>query len=547
MRGLLKATVAVLLAPAVELVRAAVPELVSTDNGATSRSLITLDLGPDLGDRTLQQTTLDLRVFESTTPCGYANVTLNGESLEQDEFGVGSGFILTDSGAELAADWKVACVHLEQGSPVQSLSVHVFSPNGEAIDEAAFWVQFHQTAPVSMVYIDGVRASPASLLAPDSLDNPRPSLVEELAELEVLKKQLIALEHSIALKITHISDAFNLDRPEELLAATNCEGLKCFFSSLYDQVKAVAGKLYHGTQEAQENQPSRSGNLQGPSNGGQHPLGEIDGTEHPESTPSPKETGRISSQVEAENPKSMSEKGAGHSHILNTTSVLNGPHQIWHIIVLVVVVLVIVINLAVMILICQCVRLLRQRRQARQEKRRSRLRKSREDCNALVATKSMDLVRWLRDTLGREDIEEQEKEAMRREQIVEPESDGESSDTLSITMEEEIAQFRAAARAVEHLVSVEEGRGRGRLSEHLSSNRQRRASTPSSIMSSCPTYRSVDESLPAYDENRSPDYVADGFQYSPGSSTPGYSSARSSTSEESTTCSSLDENIGPKD
>ncbi|KAI1168839.1 hypothetical protein F5B18DRAFT_200052 [Nemania serpens] len=545
MRGLLKAAVAVLLAPAVELVFAAVPELVSTDDGTTSRSLITLELGRDSSDSALQQTTLDLRVFESTTPCGFANVTLNGESLEQDDLGVGSGPIPTDGGAILAADWRFTCVHLEQGSQVQSLFVRVISADGQAFDETAFSVQFQQTAPVSIINIDGARARLASSLIPDSLDHPRPSLEDELAELEVLKKQLVALEHSIALKITHISDSFNLDRPERLLDATNCEGLKCFFGTLYDRMKAVAGKLYHGSQERQGFGASRPGSPHWSSDGGQHPLVEIDGVEQPDGTPSPKETGRVSSQDEAENPISMAEKGDAHSHPPAPT-IVDGSRQVLQIIVLVIVVLAIVINLAVMILICQCVRLLRKRRQARWEKRRSQLRKSRDDCNALVATKYVDLVRWLRDSLGREDIEEQEKDAMSR-QINEPESDAESSDTLSITMEEEIAQFRAAARAVEHLVAAEEGRGRSRLSEHLSSTRLRRASTPSSIMSSCPTYRSVDESLPAYDENRSPDYVADGFQYTPGSSTPGESSARSSTSEDSTTCSSLDENIEKKD
>ncbi len=146
----------------------------------------------------------------------------------------------------------------------------------------------------------------------------------------------------------------------------------------------------------------------------------------------------------------------------------------------------------------QCVRLLRQRRQARWEKRRRQLRKSRDACNTLVSTKYMDLIQWLRDGLRRESIEDQEKDAIMR-RINESESDEESSDTLSISMEEEIAQFRAAAGFVGNLVA-EEGRGRDRLYNHLTSTRPRRASTPSSIMSSCPTYRSVDESLPAYDD-----------------------------------------------
>lgn len=254
-----------------------------------------------------------MRVFEAATPCGYANVTLNGESLEQDDLGVGSGSITTDNGAVLAADWKFTCVHLGRGSQVQSLSVHVVSADGQPVDKTAFSVQFRQTAPVSISYLDGVRARLASSLAPDSLDNPRPSLEDELVELEVLKKQLVALENSIALKITHISDSFNLDRPERLLEVSNCDGLKCFFSTLYDRVKAAASKLYHDSQEKQESRTGRPGNFQWSSNGGQHPLAEVDGVEHPDGTPSPKETGRVSSQDKTDDLISMAEKGDAYS------------------------------------------------------------------------------------------------------------------------------------------------------------------------------------------------------------------------------------------
>lgn len=198
-----------------------------------------------------------------------------------------------------------------------------------------------------------------------------------------------------------------------------------------------------------------------------------------------------------------------------------------------------------MVLMFQCVRLLRQRRQARWEKRRRQLRESRAACNALVTTKYLDLIQWLRGSSTRETIEDQEKDAIMR-RINESDSDEDSSDTLSISMEEELAEFRAAAGFVGNLVA-EGGRGRDRLSNHFPFARPRRASTPSS-MSSCPTYRSVDESLPAYDENRSPEYILDGCRYKAGSSTPGSSpprrsSRRSSTSQDSTICTSLDDDM----
>ncbi|KAI0914677.1 hypothetical protein F4823DRAFT_571199 [Ustulina deusta] len=532
MRGLSKATV--LLVPVLKLALAAA---VSTSVGhvVPSSSLVTLDLGETSISSPLQHTALDLRIFESTTPCGQGNVTLNGELLAQDDFGLGSGSLTTDSGSVLGANWKFTCLHVERDSQVQSLSVHIVSVDGQNVGDVAFTVEFQQTAPVFISYIEG------ATVRPNSSGNPSLSLEDELAELQVLREQLFALEHSIVLKVTHISNTFNLDQPEKLLLLADCGSLKCFFSTMYDRMKAVASKVYHNGQGKPGGLASQLGSSRWPSShGGQRPLEESDDEKQLDNISSLQGPGRVSSQNKVEGLISIADKGTGQPH----RPFVDGPHQIRHIVGLVAVVLAIVINLTIMILMFQCVRLLRQRRQARWEKRRRQLRKSRDACNTLVSTKYMDLIQWLRDGLRRESIEDQEKDAIMR-RINESESDEESSDTLSISMEEEIAQFRAAAGFVGNLVA-EEGRGRDRLYNHLTSTRPRRASTPSSIMSSCPTYRSVDESLPAYDDHRSPEYI-DGLQYTPSSSTPGNSSPRSSTSEGPRTCSSLDEDVERKD
>ncbi|GAW18211.1 hypothetical protein ANO14919_076850 [Xylariales sp. No.14919] len=540
MLGLFKA--AVWLAPVVELALAAA---VPTRDVISPSSLITLELDRNSNSSALGQTTLDLRVFESTTRCGYGNVTLNGEPLDQDNLGLGSGSIITDSGSVLLANWRFTCVHLEPDSQVQLLTVHIVSVDGQDVDDVAFSVQFQQTAPISISHVDGATASSLPSASDSSYDR-YPSLENELAELDMLKEQLLALEHSIAFKVAHISNAFNLDGSEELLQLTNCGGLKCFFSTIYNRMKSAASKLYRGDQResgAPAGHPYWSSG-----HGGQHPLIEADGEKRLDSIPSLQEQESVSTQGKTEGPASIASQGTGHSTQLNQLSV-NEPHQIQHILILIVVGLAIVINLTIMVLMFQCVRLLRQRRRARWEKRRRQLRESRDACNALVATKYMDLIQWLRDGLGRESAEDQEKEKeketiMRR--MHESDSDEESSDTLSISMEEEIAQFRAAAGFVGNLVAAEEGRGRDRLSDSLGFTRPRRASTPSSI-STCPTYRSVDESLPAYDDNCSPEYVADGLRYTPASLTAASSSPRSSISEGSTACSSLDEDMEKKD
>ncbi|KAI1279160.1 hypothetical protein F5Y07DRAFT_397253 [Xylaria sp. FL0933] len=540
MLGLGKATV--LLAPLLKLVSAAaVPTGVSPGSHVIvpSSSLLTLELDENSNTSPLQHTALELRIFESATPCGPGNVTLNGELLDRDSSGHGSGSFTLESGNVLGANWGYTCM---QDSQTQSLIVRIVSVDGQNVDDdIAFAVRFQQTAPVTVAYVAGATVRSELLLdESDSSSNLHPSLEDELAELEVLKEQLLAVEHSIALKVAHITDTFDLGRPEKVLLS-DCSSLKCFFGTIYDRVRIMASKVYHGGQGKTSQLANQLGSPHWPSNhGGQRPLEEIDGEEkHPNSAPLPQAPARVSSLNKVEGLISVADKGNGRPQ----RPLVDGPHQIRHILFVVAVVMGVAINLTIMVLMFQCVRLLRQRRKARWEKRRRQLRESRAACNALVATKYMDLIQWLRDGLRRESIEDEEKDAIMR-RIQESHSEEESSDTLSISMEEEIAQFRAAAGFVGNLVSGE-GRGRDRVS-NLVLTRPRRASTPSS-MSSCPTYRSVDESLPAYDENRSPEYVVDDFRYTPSSSTHGDSSPRSSTSEDSTTCSSLDEDVERKD
>ncbi|XXG94501.1 hypothetical protein Hte_000758 [Hypoxylon texense] len=151
-----------------------------------------------------------------------------------------------------------------------------------------------------------------------------------------------------------------------------------------------------------------------------------------------------------------------------------------------------------------------------------------------IAAKYSEVVRWLKEGLRRQEIEDEEKEAIMRRIGSESE---EEEDTLSTTMEQEIAQFRAVASVVGSLVAAEEGHSR----EYARETRQRDAPAPPSPTSAFPDYASVDEELPAYDEGSDDSrFVADGFRYTPGSSC--YTPNGSSTTE-----SSLYEHLGRKD
>lgn len=123
------------------------------------------------------------------------------------------------------------------------------------------------------------------------------------------------------------------------------------------------------------------------------------------------------------------------------------------------------------------------------------------------------------------------------------------NDALSTTMEQELAQFRAVAGVVGDMIAAEEGRrlraaavtGAG-VDTHYNGYGGAYAhggAVPPSPTSTLPGYASMDEALPPYDEgSNDPRFVADGFMYTPGSST--YSPSSCNSSEKG---GSLDENL----
>ncbi|KAI1814475.1 hypothetical protein GGS20DRAFT_548384 [Poronia punctata] len=503
MRGFLK--VSAFLAPVLAWATPLVLDTVPTDDGAISAALITLN-PRDNGSGLLSKIGLDLRVFKSTNPCGRGNITLSGQSLTQDDIGIGSGTIVTDGGSELDAEWKFTCQQLDNKPQAQLLSFHVNKVDGQDVQDVEFSVQFRQVAPVSISTVDGTSLEAVRLLKPDSAGH-HPSLEDELAELRVLEEQLLALEHSIASKISHISDTFGIEKPETLLQNADCHRLKCLFEAMYSKLKNAASKLYHGSHETQESFVPSISNLASTTSGSQSPLSKADNPPKGSNSPSSEQDGEDTSGVSR--PK--------HSVAQLQRESKDDARRRFRLIVISSVVLILISAVFLTLVGIQCANCLRRRREA-QEKRHRRQRASREACNVLVATKYMNVLQWLRDSMGRQGVEDEEKqEKTTRVRQAPPDSD--SEDNLSTTMEEDIAQFRAATGAISNLIST--GEGRGRLSHHHFVSRPRRCSsdsTPSSIMSSAPTYRTVDETLPPYEEFRpsarsSEEQVVDGFQH----------------------------------
>lgn len=246
MRGLFKA--AALLAPALATSRS-----VKREDDAPS-AFIRLDVPHAEDDSVKLQTTLRLSVIESEESCGYGNVLLNGQALSQDGDGLGSGSISTEQGSLLIANWKFACVDLDDVHKEQTLAVHVDFVDGKEVNDMDFTVQFQQKGPVWVTYIEGadsIITAPKLEFFPEEHQAAEfnTEFQAEISELEAMKMQLVELEQAIFMKELFLAEAFGF-RGSKGSKLTECDSLKCIAKSMYDSVKGVASKFYgHGMGE----------------------------------------------------------------------------------------------------------------------------------------------------------------------------------------------------------------------------------------------------------------------------------------------------------
>ena len=200
-----------------------------------------------------------LDVLESDVACGYGNITIDGQSLHQDENGSGSGSITTESGNLIIADWKFSCVE-EDGHDEQLMKFDVVYIDDDRVRDVGFSVQFQQTGPVRITHLNGAKyEAPVPEVASSSEDdNRRPSITtleDELAILEMMKLHLVQLEHAIAKKEQYLAETFDHHAGPEASgdgALSQCDSLSCVVRTIYKDVKSMANKVYDQGQETTE-------------------------------------------------------------------------------------------------------------------------------------------------------------------------------------------------------------------------------------------------------------------------------------------------------
>ncbi|KAK7926985.1 hypothetical protein PG985_003983 [Apiospora marii] len=505
-----------------------------------------------LGDAHLQ-----LDVLESAEPCGYGNVTLNGDQLPQDEEGRGSGPIIIDNGRIIVGDWHFDCVESDHRAE-QLLRFNVVNIDGRPVENVGFSTLFHQQFPVSVTYVDGAESVINIPTVEEDSDGRK--LNDELAELARMKSQLLKLQEKIALKEKVLSDEFGYVREES--ERTGCESLKCFVFSAWKKAHGRLSTYFRN-----------------------NPLQNVHHSENVEDQPVDESTTEdydVSIRVGDDNSfqkqqSQLTRQGSPRTRPQTTMS--SEPEKErrlsafkWTVIIAPTVIMVFGLILS-LLLYPFCTKTRAERSDRRQERRhpnnpnrRALAREHRVATKAAMRAKFGELMRRFRETFSRRSLEDEEKEAILRRlhassssghnnnnhpitsySISDTEDDvsvSESDSDMSTTMEQDLASFRSVADAVGDMVmAAEEGRTRRAAARHHhhhhSHYQQHQPQPPPPRFTPSPAYFasrsrrstfsdgiSIDEELPAYEERPlsrvsldSASHVPNGLLYTPGGTT----------------------------
>ncbi|KEZ41380.1 hypothetical protein SAPIO_CDS7501 [Scedosporium apiospermum] len=211
----------------------------------TATALIPLDLGDYGFDREL---TLLFTLFESDKPCGLSNIQLNGQSLATLAGHSGRETIFEDYGSEVITNWVLQCIDVDDKPVRESITIQIDSIDGTHLEDVIFTVNFHQSSPVAILSVDG-QATSAPILdisstqrdfwAPASEnDDPDSEVQAAIEEIQLLRYQQREIAH-------RIKELESFVRQSESGNASSCRGkVRCIMKHFLDRVAGIAAKAY---------------------------------------------------------------------------------------------------------------------------------------------------------------------------------------------------------------------------------------------------------------------------------------------------------------
>ncbi|KAJ4270498.1 hypothetical protein NW762_002185 [Fusarium torreyae] len=523
--------------------------------------------------------TLRFDVEESEEICGPASIKLNGEPLSQDAKGHGVGSFLVNNETVISADWEFECIGPKEFPFGQSMKFNVKALDDMALAaESSFWMTFKQTAPVRIsdvgnaAYVwslsmpfsskekDASSEEKPSANSPPSIweypdrefQDPEEELQVELMELTALHKQILQLEELVKEREASVSKKLGKKYPppppSTLKKIKACDGVQCVLHTVGDKIRHSTHKFYnsvfgpghgphHGPHHGHHGPHHKNGTHppHGPPHGDHPPPPPPPPPPHhgpppfpfPGGHPPPPMCAPCPCDPHHGNPPppphhgGKHHDGPHHDGLGSDASMAGGHeghpppppppphHPIVMILGIAAIALALFCGIAIAYLHRRVARLSPESRRAiRRAFRQSR--EERRKGSALKAAYRAFVSRWVEN-------DEDEKEAM-----LQGDRRRRASSGSSVTMEEEIAQFRQAAQMVEGIVAAEEGR-----EHHHSHSYSSYAAGPPvpprpshyAHATAYPGFVDSDENLPSYDDDEhDSSVVADGCRYTPGSS-----------------------------
>lgn len=211
----------------------------------TATALIPLDLGDYGFDREL---TLLFTLFESDKPCALSNIHLNGQSLSTLAGRSGRQTIFEDYGSEVITNWVLQCIEVDNKPVQETITIQIESVDGTHLEDVIFTVTFHQSNPVAILGVEG-RATSAPILdisasqtdfwsSASEKDDPDSEIQVAIEEIQLLRYQQREIIHRIKELETFVKELESGD-------ASSCQGkFRCIMKHFLDRVAGMAATAY---------------------------------------------------------------------------------------------------------------------------------------------------------------------------------------------------------------------------------------------------------------------------------------------------------------
>lgn len=191
---------------------------------------------------------LQINILDSQERCGYGNITINGQILEQrfdGETGVGRGIFHTPQMGAVSATGTFGCIKGDGGPQAQRLDFKVHYLDGEPVEHIGFTVIFRQTTPTEIIAMYTTNRSAPGDRHRGAVYHQHHREVERLKIVELQRME--AHLQDVELLIAEKKQALAEYRCENIDDNCNSENLKGVWRAATDQARKITHSVFGNT------------------------------------------------------------------------------------------------------------------------------------------------------------------------------------------------------------------------------------------------------------------------------------------------------------